>query len=333
MVTHLLLLLSSLDLALICEKPLSLLYLFVPPVLSLSWVGPGGQKPKHYSYNITTMAPIVEHHPAGSDTATADPTTGRSAHQLPATKQTEHQVGQFGESSATAADDNFDDVDDTRDDNHDVDAAAVIHQTSIISSAFKQDNTSSRQSSSLFMDESDNYNANEEDAMMATDLNSTALMTSFDALEDIDLMNSPPRKEQQQQSLLQSTDATTSFSADEELARQLQAEEDESARKLREAAAIRKQQAAPMRKAKKSWLDDLIGEPFPSEMKRHYAKPDSSQNNSGLMAAIAAADARVTSAAIESSILVDNNSNTSSMNAVDEGINQLSASISKWWSS
>ena len=46
MVTHLLLLLSSLDLALICEKPLSLLYLFVPPVLSLSWVGPGGQKPK-----------------------------------------------------------------------------------------------------------------------------------------------------------------------------------------------------------------------------------------------------------------------------------------------
>ena len=183
------------------------------------------------------------------------------------------------------------------------------------------------------MDESDNYNANEEDAMMATDLNSTALMTSFDALEDIDLMNSPPRKEQQQQSLLQSTDATTSFSADEELARQLQAEEHESARKLRDATAIRKQQAAPMRKAKKSWLDDLIGEPFPSEMKRHYAKPDSSQNNSGLMAAIAAADARVTSAAIESSILVDNNSNTSSMNAVDEGINQLSASISKWWSS
>lgn len=213
------------------------------------------------------------------------------------------------------------------------------------------------------MDECDSYNNNDsffttEEVITTADLQSSALMTSFDALEDIDLMNSPPSKEQLQELHQYTTTATDSdiaiISADEELARQLQAEEDESARKQREAIIFRKAQKAargitttPPRKLKKSWLDDLIGEPFPQEMRRNYARSDSvGSSSSGLMAAIAAAEARVTSAAIDSSILVDRTNTTASCNNrgtsnssssgginVDEGITQLSTSISKWWSS
>jgi len=119
-----------------------------------------------------------------------------------------------------------------------------------------------------------------------------ALMTSFDfdALEDIDLMNSPPSKEQLQEELQYATTGRdiAIISADEELARQLQAEEDESARLQREAIIFRKAQKArntrqyksPRKKLKKSWLDKLIGEPFPQEMRRNYATRSDSQQNS-----------------------------------------------------
>eukprot|EP00984_Skeletonema_dohrnii_P002061 scaffold690_cov76-Skeletonema_dohrnii-CCMP3373.AAC.1 len=317
------------------------------------------------------MAPIVDHQAAAitADQLTAD------AHHLTTVKNEEehHQTDgqfEFGSSIITGGN-NFHDVaiDDTRDE-HDNDdaAAAVIHRIS-----GQTTNNYTNNGSSLFMDECDNYNNSDsffttEDAIATADLQSSALMSSFDALEDIDLMNSPPSKQQLQELQQYTTTATDSdiaiISADEELARQLQAEEDESARLQREAIIFRKAQKAatrgitttPPRKLKKSWLDDLIGEPFPQEIQRNYARSDSQQNSgsSGLMAAIAAAEARVTSAAIDSSILVDrtnttaascnnrgvggrsNTSNSSSSSGginVDEGITQLSTSISKWWSS
>lgn len=207
----------------------------------------------------------------------------------------------------------------------------------------------------------------------------------------------------------------TIFSTDEELAKQLQAEEDLTAKKLREqaaaAAAVKaKNGNGPALNVKKSWLDDLLGEPFPNEVRRNYGKANSSSqvvagnnNNScgssgntgnvvssGLMAAIAAADAKVTAVALESSLLVDNLGSSKNINIqtrpattlpldainndspcnrslgqevlqpaatvarqrlpswnnrnnnrrrglgrkldhADEGINQLSTSISKWW--
>ena len=309
------------------------------------------------------MAPIVDHQAAAitTDQLTADLTVKNEEEHHQAEGQFE-----FGSSTTITGGNNFDDVaiDDTRDE-HDNDdtAAAVIHRIS-----GQTTNNYTNNGSSLFMDECDNYNNDSffatEEVITTADLKSSALMTSFDALEDIDLMNSPPSK-QQLQDLQQYTTTDSDIaiiSADEELARQLQAEEDESARKQREAIIFRKAQKAargitttPPRKLKKSWLDDLIGEPFPQEIQRNYARSDSQQNSSssGLMAAIAAAEARVTSAAIDSSILVDrtnttasscinrgvggrsNTSNSSSSGGinVDEGINQLSTSISKWWSS
>jgi len=73
-------------------------------------------------------------------------------------------------------------------------------------------------------------------------------------------------------------------------------------------------------------------------MRRNYARSDSqntTSTNSGLMAAIAAAEARLTSAASDSSVFVDRTNTTSSCSSInmDESINKLSTSISKWWSS
>lgn len=288
------------------------------------------------------MPPVVVDHIAAAADTKQQLTAGSStttAADLVFEKEHQHQVGRFGSSSSTTTaatdddDDTFDDdvdEDTSSDDNNDNDNnAAVIPRT-------RETNSNSsmviRRSSNLFL-EDDDFN-------IGADLNSSALATSFDALEDIDLMSSPlpPRQEQFQQ-LEQSTGATKLLSSTyEELARQLQAEDVEAARKQRQAANSQKQKGSmPTRKLKKSWLDNLIGEPFPQEMRRNYARADCQSNcRSGLMAAIAAADA------IESSILVadnqhnssrNSNNNSSTSNLVDEGINQLSTSISKWWGS
>ena len=228
------------------------------------------------------MAPIV-YHQVAADIAIDDHTAiGGSAAVMMAETE-EHQAGgQFAVDS-----NNFDDVGDTRDENDNDEAAAVIPRSGeTASNAFTQ-----QPRSSFFMDECINNHHSDEDAATA-DLKSLAPMTSFDfdALEDIDLMNSPPSKEQLQEELQYATTGRdiAIISADEELARQLQAEEDESARKQREAIIFRKAQKAkntcqyksPRKKLKKSWLDKLIGEPFPQEMRRNYATRSDSQQNS-----------------------------------------------------
>jgi hypothetical protein len=250
-------------------------------------------------------------------------------------------------------------------------------------------------------------------------LKTSALMASFDALEgegsfdddaleDVDLVTSPrsgggpPCHDKHHHLTLPSfiIKDYTIFSTDEELAKQLQVEEDLSAKKLREQAAVKAKNGnggPALLNVKKSWLDDLLGEPFPNEVRRNYGKANSSSSgsrsqvvvgynnnscSSGLMAAIAAADAKVTAAALESSLLVDNLGGSTSKNLsiqtrpattlpldainndspcnrslgqeevlqprlpawnrrrvglgrkldhADEGINQLSTSISKWW--
>ncbi|KAK1735695.1 hypothetical protein QTG54_013401 [Skeletonema marinoi] len=234
------------------------------------------------------MAPIF-YHQVAADIAIDDHTSGGSTTVMMAETE-EHQAGdQFAVDS-----NNFDDVGHTRDEN-DVGgvlsmggAVAVIPRSGeMASNAFTQ-----QARSSFFMDEcSNNYHL--EENVATTDLKSLALMTSFDfdALEDIDLMTSPPSNEQLQEEPQQYTTTAREIaiiSADEELARQLQAEEDESARLHREAIIFRKSQKArstrqykpPRKKLKKSWLDRLIGEPFPQEMRRNYATRSDSQQNS-----------------------------------------------------
>eukprot|EP00984_Skeletonema_dohrnii_P004946 scaffold1744_cov82-Skeletonema_dohrnii-CCMP3373.AAC.2 len=231
------------------------------------------------------MAPC--YHQVAADIAIDDHTASGGSAAVMVAETKEHQAGgQFAVDS-----NNFNDVGHTRDenDNDDDEAAAVIPRSGeTASNAFTQ-----QPRSSFFMDECIDNHHLDEDAATA-DLQSLAPMTSFDfdALEDIDLMTSPSSKEQPQE-LHQYATATDSdiaiISADEELARQLQAEEDESARLQREAIIFRKAQKArstrqykpPRKKLKKSWLDRLIGEPFPQEMRRNYAtRSDSQQQNS-----------------------------------------------------
>eukprot|EP00985_Skeletonema_marinoi_P027229 scaffold22014_cov77-Skeletonema_marinoi.AAC.4 len=144
------------------------------------------------------MAPIVDHQAAAitTDQLTADLTVKNEEEHHQAEGQFE-----FGSSTTITGGNNFDDVaiDDTRDE-HDNDdaAAAVIHRIS-----GQTTNNYTNNGSSLFMDECDNYNNNDsffttKEVITTADLKSSALMTSFDALEDIDLMNSPPSKEQLQ---------------------------------------------------------------------------------------------------------------------------------------
>eukprot|EP00986_Skeletonema_menzelii_P013871 scaffold8552_cov114-Skeletonema_menzelii.AAC.2 len=292
------------------------------------------------------MAPIVDHHAAMAEAFSTDRTAaGGSAAHLTTVKN--HRAdGQFGSPTiVVVADDN--DFDDTQDENEFDSAVATIPRIGeMITHA----------SSSLFMDDCDDYYNDSsgifpEEAITTADQKTSALMTSFDALEDIDLLSptSTPSKEQlhdlhQYTTTSDNSAAVIMFSTDEELARQLQAEEDEYARQQRDIIFRKAQTTAkatatsPPRKLKKSWLDDLIGEPFPSEMRRNYARSDSqntTSTNSGLMAAIAAAEARLTSAASDSSVLVDRSNTTSSCSSInmDESINKLSTSISKWWSS
>lgn len=282
------------------------------------------------------MAPIVDHHAAMAEALSFDHSvasgSGSVAAHLAVKKYEDHRAeeGRFGSPKIVVSDDEFD----------------LPRIGDMIAHA--------NNSSSLFMDECQNDSVSgifPEEFITTADMKTSALMSSFDALDgtldDIDLLSSPrstPCKEQ----LLYETDSSAAaaimFSTDEELARQLQAEEDEYARKQRDiifrkgqsTAATAAATSSPPRKLKRSWLDDLIGEPFPSEMRRNYARSDSRQSttSSGLMAAIAAAEARVTSAAIDSSILVDrtNTDSISSFN-VDEGINKLSSTLSNWWSS
>jgi len=237
------------------------------------------------------MAPIV-YHQVAADIAIDDHTASGVSAAVMMAETEEHQAGgQFAVDS-----NNFDDVGHTRDEN-DVSvvlsmggAAAVIPRSGeTTSNAFNQ-----QPRSSFFMDECINNHHSDEDAATA-DLQSLALapMTSFDfdALEDIDLMNAPPSNEQLQEEPQQYTMTGSDIaiiSADEELARQLQAEEDESARLQREAIIFRQAQKArstrqdkpPRKKLKKSWLDKLIGEPFPQEMRRNYATRSDIQQNS-----------------------------------------------------
>ena len=138
-------------------------------------------------------------------------------------------------------------------------------------------------SSSLFMDECQNDSVSgifPEEFITTADMKTSALMSSFDALDgsldDIDLLSSPrstPCKEQLSHDLPMSDSSAAAaimFSTDEELARQLQAEEDEYARQQRD-VIFRKGRpkpasasaTSPPRKLKRSWLDDLIGESFP----------------------------------------------------------------------
>eukprot|EP00984_Skeletonema_dohrnii_P002066 scaffold690_cov76-Skeletonema_dohrnii-CCMP3373.AAC.6 len=226
------------------------------------------------------MAPIVYHRVA-ADIAIDDHTASGVSAAVMMVETEEHQAGgQFAVDS-----NNFDDVGHTRDENDDIDEAAAV----IPRSGETASNAFTRQPrSSFFIDECINNHHSDEDAATA-DLKSLALTTSFDfdALEDIDLMTSPPSKEQLQEELQQFTMTDSDIaiiSADEILARQLQAEEDESARLQREAIIFRKAQKArstrqykPPRKLKKSWLDRLIGEPFPQEMRRNYATRSGSQ--------------------------------------------------------
>lgn len=266
-------------------------------------------------------------------------------------------------------------------------------------------------STRFFEDEDDDDNINTTEVRGGSggdSLKTSALMASFDApegggsfddsLEDVDLVTSPPPSGGgggSSSNLPSTIKDYTIFSTDEELAKQLQRGDDLSAKKLREqaaaSAAVKAKNGQPAKlNVKKSWLDDLLGEPFPNEVRRNYRKANSSSqvvvgNSSGLMAAIAAADAKVTAAALESSLLVDNLGSSKNINIqtrpattlpldainndspcnrslgqnnlpaarrlpsrnnrnnnrrrglgrkldhADEGINQLSTSISKWW--
>ena len=288
------------------------------------------------------MAPIVDHHAAMAAALSFDHSTAsgsNSAAHLAVKKYEDHHQaeGQFGSPKIVVSDDVFD----------------IPRIGDMITHA---------NSSSLFMDECQNDSVSgifPEEFITTSDMKTSALMSSFDALDgtldDIDLLSSPrstPCKEQLLHDIKPDSSAAAAivFSNDEELARQLQAEEDEYAqqqqrdiifRKAQSSAAAAAATSSPPRKLKRSWLDDLIGEPFPSEMRRNYARSDSRQgttsssSSSGLMAAIAAAEARVTSAAIDASILVDRTNTADSISSfnVDGGIKKLSTSISNWWSS
>ena len=150
----------------------------------------------------------------------------------------------------------------------------------------------------------DNDSCFPNDDMSQFDLKS---LNSYDALEDIDLMSNassfPPQEHSQQQlnhytPIIDSDIPATIYSTDEELARQLQVEEDESAQHHHQchdtpttttttttSSSYRKSQknnnnrpsSPPLYKRNKSWLDNLIGEPFPQEMRKNYARSDSSQ--------------------------------------------------------
>ena len=292
------------------------------------------------------MAPIVDHHAAMAAALSFDHSTASGSNSVAhlAVKKYEdhHQAeGQFGSPKIVVSDDVFD----------------IPRIGDMITHA---------NSSSLFMDECQNDSVSgifPEEFITTSDMKTSALMSSFDALDgtldDIDLLSSPrstPCKEQLLHDIKPDSSAAAAivFSNDEELARQLQAEEDEYAQQQQRDIIFRKAQSSasasaaaaaatssPPRKLNRSWLDDLIGEPFPSEMRRNYARSDSRQgttsssSSSGLMAAIAAAEARVTSAAIDASILVDRTNTADSISSfnVDGGIKKLSTSISNWWSS
>lgn len=167
---------------------------------------------------------------------------------------------------------NVDDSDDKGDENDLADAATIMHRIYI------------RRSNS-FMDEYDKDDGSciIQDAITNVDVKSSALMTSFD-VEDIDLISSPHHP------LHHCTSAGSLviiLSTDEDLARQLQAEEDESAQEHSDALIFRKTQkqhttrtsSTPLFKVKKSWLDILIGEPFPEEVMMNYARSDSQNSN------------------------------------------------------
>lgn len=164
---------------------------------------------------------------------------------------------------------------------------------------------------SFFMGKCDDYNGTIERSITRS-----ALMASFDVQEEeIDFIasTSTPNIEQLQE-LQRSTAAANAvaiFSTDEELARQLQteeddeelarqlqAEEDESARTRHEIIFRKSQKASrtttitttttssssssyatPTRKSITSWLDNLIGEPFPSEVRRNYSRSDSTDDH------------------------------------------------------
>lgn len=223
---------------------------------------------------------------------------------------TAHLLAETKQQQADTEDDY--DNDDYIDGQQDDDTAAISRING--TNSYNQVSPQERRQPSLLSEE---YVRFDEDTEAAC-LNKLELMPSFDEpLEDIDL-TSPIRNNQSTKAMI--------FTTDEEMARKMQAKEFELARMKREAALKKheaQQQLAPLRKLKKSWLDNLIGEPFPQELRRNYYTPNNCQSgcSSGLMAAIAAADARVTAFALESSILVDNSN--------DAAIAPIS---SRWWS-
>ena len=258
------------------------------------------------------MAPIVDNSTAGSSSAAV-------AAALLKEKHPEFNLPGAASAINVKNLDNFGDDDSIENGND-----TMTHHIDTI-------NNNNPMGSSLFMDECGNDTKNNcfiEDAMAHMDLQgNTSLLTSFD-FDDIDLLSTasppPPFQEHFQQQHTTPTTTTTKainniqlmiISNDEELARQLQAEEDELARRQREMIFRKKQKSGGgptiMRKLKKSWLDNLIGEPFPQEMRMNYTKKaagssktkkkggatTTTTSSSGLMAAIAAKEARAAAAA------------------------------------
>ncbi len=246
------------------------------------------------------MAPNIYQQAAVEVERTAEIHTAASSMML-TTKSEGHQAG-----GQSAVDNNFHDIGYTTAENDIDNTSAGLPRREASNNNFTR-----QPMISFFIGTCEDYNDSIERSITRS-----ALMTSFDVLEeDIDFMasTSTPSKEQLQE-LQHSTTAASAvaiFSTDEELARQLQAEEDdeELARQLQaeedESACLqrdvifRKSQKAspntttttttttsyvtPTRKSITSWLDNLIGEPFPSEVRRNYSRSDSADDHDDVL--------------------------------------------------